>query len=77
MIDSHCHLADEAFAPDLDAVVARARAAGVSRVLCVVAAGDDRELAQAARLRALWPETVFSVGVHPLQARAFPEAAAV
>ncbi|MBI2834210.1 MAG: TatD family hydrolase, partial [Acidobacteria bacterium] len=51
--------------------------AGVSRVLCVVAAGDDRELAQAARLRALWPETVFSVGVHPHQARDFPEAAAV
>ena len=30
MIDSHCHLAGEEFAADLDAVVARARAAGVS-----------------------------------------------
>ena len=32
MIDSHCHLAGEEFVADLDAVVARARAAGVVRV---------------------------------------------
>src|SRR5436190_1468296 len=33
MIDSHCHLADEKFAADLDAVVSRAKVAGLERVL--------------------------------------------
>ena len=31
MIDSHCHLADETFASDLDAVIARAKEAGLER----------------------------------------------
>ena len=71
MVDSHCHLADEAFADDLDAVVARARDAGVTRALCILAAGDEKESSAAARLRALWPEVRFSVGVHPHQAGEF------
>ena len=41
MIDSHCHLADEAFADDLDEVIARARTAGVTGALCILSAGDD------------------------------------
>ena len=52
MIDSHCHLADEVFAGDLDAVVARAREAGLERVLVILAAGDEKEAAQAARVMA-------------------------
>jgi TatD DNase family protein len=71
MIDSHCHLADEAFAPDLDAVVARAREAGVKRALVILAAGDGKESAQAQRLEQLWPEVRFAVGVHPHQAHEF------
>src|SRR3954462_265571 len=47
MIDSHCHLADEAFAGDLDEVVERARAAGLSAALCILGAGDDEEAARA------------------------------
>ena len=71
MIDSHCHLADEAFAADLDAVVARAREAGVERALVILAAGDAKEAAQARRLEQLWPEVRFAVGVHPHQAHEF------
>jgi TatD DNase family protein len=71
MIDSHCHLADEAFAADLDAVVARAREAGVERALVILAAGDAKEAAQARRLEQLWPEVRFAVGVHPHQAGEF------
>jgi len=44
VIDSHCHLADPAFASELDAVVGRARAAGLERALVILAAGDDREV---------------------------------
>jgi TatD DNase family protein len=71
MIDSHCHLADEAFEGDLEAVVERAKAAGIRSALCILAAGDAQEAARAARVRAMWPEARFSVGVHPHQARDF------
>ena len=71
MIDSHCHLADEVFAADLDAVVARAREAGVERALVILAAGDAREFAQGRRLERLWPDVRFAVGVHPHQAHEF------
>jgi TatD DNase family protein len=71
MIDSHCHLADDAFASDLEAVVQRARDAGIDRALCILAAGDAKESAAAARLRTLWPAASFAVGVHPHQAGEF------
>ncbi len=71
MIDSHCHLADEAFADDLEAVIARARAAGLNGALCILSAGDEKESAAAARVRGLWPEVRFSVGIHPHKAGEF------
>jgi TatD DNase family protein len=73
MIDSHCHLADAAFAPDLDAVVTRAREAGLTSALCVLSAGDEDEAAAAARVREAWPSVVFSAGVHPHNAGAFAD----
>jgi TatD DNase family protein len=79
MIDSHCHLADEVFAPDLEAVVARARAAGLERALVILEGGNQNEAIQAARTEALWPEVRVSVGVHPHMAHQFgddPERAA-
>lgn len=79
MIDSHCHLADETFAADLDQVVARARDAGLERVMVILEGGNTTEAAQAERLQHLWPETRFAVGVHPHQAHQFagnPAAAA-
>jgi len=71
MIDSHCHLADEVFAPELDAVVTRARQAGLERALVILAAGDEREAAQARRVETLWPDVRVSIGVHPHTAHAF------
>ena len=71
MIDSHCHLADETFATDLDQVIARAREAGVERALVILEAGNAKEAAQAERVAALWPEARFSIGVHPHQAHQF------
>ena len=79
MIDSHCHLAGEEFAGDLDAVVARARAAGIARLLVILAAHDDVEWARAQPLPAVWPAVRFAVGVHPHQAHQYaadPAAAA-
>ena len=71
MIDSHCHLADEAFAGDLEAVVGRAQAAGVEGALCILSAGDAKESAAARRVRALWPDVRFSLGIHPHKAGEF------
>ena len=76
MIDSHCHLADEVFAGDVDAVIARARAAGVERALVILAAGDAKESAQAERVAALWPDVRFAIGVHPHQAHQFADSPA-
>ncbi|PWT84035.1 MAG: hypothetical protein C5B57_05510 [Blastocatellia bacterium] len=73
VIDSHCHLADEVFATDLDAVVARAKEVGIERVLVILEAGNPTEAAQAARLEALWPEVRTSIGVHPHQAHQFSD----
>jgi TatD DNase family protein len=64
-IDSHCHLADPAFASDLEAVVERAGAAGVKAALCILTAGDETELARARRVAQVWPAVRFAVGVHP------------
>jgi TatD DNase family protein len=71
VIDSHCHLADKTFATDLDAIVQRARDAGLERVLVILEAGNDEEAAQAERLTRLWPAVRFGVGVHPHQAHQF------
>ncbi|MES1256210.1 MAG: TatD family hydrolase [Acidobacteriota bacterium] len=73
MIDSHCHLADELYGADLEAVVARARAAGLERVLVILEAGNAQEAAQAARLAGLWPEVRVAIGVHPHHANRFAE----
>jgi TatD DNase family protein len=71
MIDSHCHLADPAFAADLDAVVDRARAAGLERALVILEAGNAAEACQAERIAAVWPAVRFAIGVHPHQAHQF------
>ncbi len=65
MVDSHCHLADPAFDADLEAVVERARAAGLRHGLCIVTAGDEGEAERARRVASLWPAVRFAIGVHP------------
>lgn len=73
MIDSHCHLAGEEFQADLPEVIGRARQAGVTSAVVILAAQDEAELARWQRVRTLWPETRAAVGVHPHQAGAFVE----
>jgi len=65
LIDSHCHLAGPEFADDLDAVVGRARAAGLTHALVILAADDEAELRQARVVAAAWPAVRFSIGIHP------------
>jgi TatD DNase family protein len=65
LIDSHCHLAGDEFQADLPAVIERAQAAGLERVLVVLDAGAPEEAARVPRLRELWPAIRFSSGIHP------------
>lgn len=79
MIDSHCHLAGEEFAADLDAVFDRTFAGGLERLLVIVAAEDDAEWGRAAALAVRHPAIDLATGVHPHQAHHFaadPERAA-
>src|SRR6202167_4563267 len=63
LIDSHCHLDFPDFATELDAVVARARAAGIERLVTISTrvARHDALLAIAER----FPDVYCSVGTHP------------
>jgi TatD DNase family protein len=71
MIDSHCHLADEAFQQDLEPAIARARDAGVTAALCILAAGDEPEAERARIVRDTWDAVRFATGVHPHAAGTF------
>ena len=68
MIDSHCHLADDAFVSDLEAVVERARAARVEGALSIVDLTNPAEVERARSVVELWPAVRLAVGVHPHQA---------
>ena len=63
-VDSHCHLADPAFAADVDEVIERARAAGAQ---ALVAIGESLDAAVRARaLATRYPGFVHhTAGVHP------------
>lgn len=72
MLDSHCHLAGEEFAADLDDVASRARAAGVTTALCILAAEDATEVARAPLVRNAWGDGLcFATGIHPHHAGIF------
>jgi TatD DNase family protein len=79
VIDSHCHIAGPEFAADLDAVVGRATAAGLTHALVILAADDQPEIEQAQVVARRWSGVRFSIGVHPHAAGKFaagPEEAA-
>lgn len=69
MIDSHCHLADPKFASDLDAVIQRAMAAGVTRMVTIADSLEESEkcLELCQRYESK-PQIFCSVGVHPHKA---------
>ena len=71
MVDSHCHIAGPEFVDDLDAVIARARDAGLVHALVVLAADDDSELQQAAAVSARWGGVRFAIAIHPHAAGKF------
>lgn len=69
MIDAHAHLDDRRFADDLDAVLARATAAGITRVLSCAddLVSSERHVLIARRHKAVR----IAVGVHPHRAESW------
>lgn len=63
LVDSHCHLDFPDFADDLDAIVARAEAAGVSRIVTI--STRVRKLNGLLDIAARFPNVYCSVGTHP------------
>jgi TatD DNase family protein len=72
VIDAHAHLDDRRFADDLDAVLARATAAGIDRVLSCAEdlASSERNVLIARR----HPSVRIAVGVHPHRAESWSDA---
>ena len=74
LVDAHCHLGDPAFDPDRDAVLARARDAGVTHV--VVIGATLAETDRAVTLARTRPGLSATAGVHPHEARGWSADAA-
>lgn len=63
LVDSHCHLDFPDFADDLDAIVARAEAAGVGRIVTI--STRVKRLAVLLAIAERYPNVYCSVGTHP------------
>ena len=74
LVDTHAHLDDAQFAHDLGAVLSRAGAAGVGRIV-TIGTGVDSSRA-AVRLAQAHPGVIFAcVGIHPHEADRADDAA--
>jgi TatD DNase family protein len=74
LVDSHAHLDADDYGGDLDGVVARARAAGVERIVCVGLWRRPGDFGNALELASRDP-SFFSatVGIHPHECARVPE----
>jgi TatD DNase family protein len=71
LVDSHCHLDFPDFAHELDAVVARARAAGIGRIVTI--STRVKKHAQVLAIAEKFPDVFCSVGTHPHNAQEEPD----
>lgn len=67
IIDTHCHLDDERYKDDLDAVLHNAKEKGVKKF--IIPGADPATLQRAVELSEHYDEIYFSVGVHPYDAK--------
>jgi TatD DNase family protein len=65
LVDSHCHLDDPKFNEDRDAAIARALAAGVTRLLAIGTGNGPPDLEVALRLAERYDCIDATIGVHP------------
>jgi TatD DNase family protein len=65
IIDSHCHLDFPDYGAELSDVLARARAAGIVRMICIGSGRDISSARSSVALAAREPDVYASVGIHP------------
>ena len=71
LVDSHCHLDFPDFADELDEIVARARAAGIGRMVTINT--RFRRFAEVLRIAETYDDVFCSVGTHPHNAAEEPD----
>jgi TatD DNase family protein len=71
LIDSHCHLNYKGLVEDQAAVIARARARGVTGMLCI--STREREWDEVIAIADREPDVWASVGIHPHEADEHPD----
>ncbi len=74
LIDTHCHLDFPEFAPERDDVVARARAAGLGRMITI--STQVQKFPTIAAIAEAYDDVFCTVGTHPHEAHVEPEASA-
>jgi len=65
LVDSHCHLDDNCFALDRDAVIGRAQEQGVRAMMTIGTGSGPPDLEAAIRIAERYPCVYATVGVHP------------
>jgi TatD DNase family protein len=69
LIDSHAHIQGKEYAGEVEAVIARARDAGVETIIAVGGAGDMSSNNEAVALAARFANIYATVGMHPHDAK--------
>lgn len=71
VIDTHCHLDNEAFNEDIDAVIKNAFENGIEKIL--IPGADFSTLPKAIELSEKYEEVYFAVGIHPYDIHMYDE----
>ncbi len=74
LVDTHCHLTDRKFAEDVEEVIARAREAGVTRMVAVGGGGPIEDSERSAELARTHKGLRSTAGIHPHDARNYDDA---
>jgi TatD DNase family protein len=74
LVDSHCHLDFPDFDADRDALVARARAAGIGRMVSI--STRVRKFERLKEIASRYPDVTVSIGTHPHNAAEEPDVTA-
>jgi TatD DNase family protein len=69
LIDSHAHIQGKEYAGEAEAVIERAHAAGVDKIVAVGGAGDMSSNTEAIALASLFANVYATVGMHPHDAK--------
>jgi len=69
LIDSHAHIQGKEYTGEVEAVIARAREAGVGKIIAVGGAGDMSSNTEAIALAKTFPDIYATVGMHPHDAK--------